>query len=121
MPRARKPTAEQIPPPLYDPAVHTDPGQVVYAELYCRCGSLWRQRDPVWAVRPMVADWIGRHRGPGCGEASKADCVAERESRREAAFRAQGRGDEYAPRDHPNLDVTCTQPRPWPVLPELEG
>jgi hypothetical protein len=106
------------PPPLYDPAVHTDPSQVVFTELYCACGGLWRQRDPVEFVAPMVAAFIAQHTGDGHVPVSKADCIGEREARREAAYRAAGRAGEYQPREHPNLDTTCTQPRPWPQLPE---
>lgn len=104
--------------PLFDPAVHTQPTQVVFAELYCACGSLWRQRDPVAYLAPMVADWIRQHAGDGHGPVSKAECVTEREARREAAFRVAGQHEQYAPKEHPHLDTTCTKDRPWPVFPD---
>lgn len=110
------PAAVQDRPPPYDPAVHVDPAMWVFAEMYCACGGLWRQRDPVSYVEPQVRAWLDRHSGQGCSPTSKATCVTEREARREAAFRAQGRGNEYAPKDHPNLDTTCIRDRPWPVF-----
>jgi hypothetical protein len=105
-------------PPLYDPAVHTDPAQPVFTELYCACGGLWRQRDPVAVVAPMVAWFTAKHTGDGHGPASKADCIAERETRREAAFRAAGKAGEYRPREHPHIDITSSELRSWPQLPE---
>jgi hypothetical protein len=123
-PAEEAPTGDVKPddaPPTYDPAVHTDPDEWVYVQLFCLCGSIWRQRDPVHTVEPFVRQWIAAHTGDGHGEASKADAIAEREARREAAFRVQGIAHEYEPKEHPNLDVTCTKPRPWPVLPPLEG
>lgn len=105
-------------PPLYDPAVHTDPKQVVFAELYCLCGGIWRQRDDVATLREWVANWIGRHTGDGHGAASKAAAVDERESRKEAAMRARGRGDQYRRKDYLNLDTTDTTVRPWPAFPQ---
>lgn len=107
--------------PLFDPAVHTDPNQLVYLELYCLCGSLLRQRDPVWAVEYMAGDFIGKHTGDGHGPASKAACIKEREAVREAAFRMAGRAAEYRPKPHPNLDVKCRKARPWPVLVDASG
>jgi hypothetical protein len=101
--------------PVYDPAVHTDPGQPVFVELYCRCGGIRRQRDPVSIVAPVVVDWVAFHAGDGHGPVSKAEAVLERETRREAGMRALGRGDLYVRGDYPNLDDTCTQPRPWPI------
>ncbi len=106
-------------PPVYDPAEHADPDQPVYVQLFCACGSLWRQRDPVRLVEPAVRGFIAQHTGPGHGAVSKTDCIGEREARREAAFRVRGRAHEYAPKDHPTLNTECTKPRPWPVLPEL--
>src|SRR5690349_3865589 len=77
--------------PRYNPAEHTDPDQDVYLELYCRCGSIRRQRDPVQLVRETVADWWALHgSADGHGPASNAEAVAEPEARREAAHRAAG-------------------------------
>ena len=104
-------------PPYYDPAVHTDPDQWVYVQVFCACGGVHRQRDPVRDVLPFLATWLTRHDGPGHGPVSKADCIAEREARREAAFRVQGKAHEYAPKDHPLLNTECTKPRPWPQVP----
>lgn len=104
-------------PPTYDPAVHVDPDEWVYVQMFCLCGSVHRQRDPLRDVLPYVAAFLARHDGAGHGPASKADCIAEREARREAAFRVQGRTDEYAPKEHPSLNTECTKPRPWPQVP----
>lgn len=101
-------------PPYYDPAVHTDPEQLVYVQVFCTCGDLLRQRDPVWAVLRLLPTWLSRHQGEDHGPASKADCVAERERRREAAHVVSGLAHEYAPREHPNLNTECTKDRPWP-------
>lgn len=103
--------------PLYDPAAHTVDGgdPVVFVELYCRCGALHRQRDPVSYVAPFVARWRERHTGTGHGEATKAQCVAERERRREAAHVVAGKAHEYAPKAHANLTVD-DEPRPWPEV-----
>lgn len=117
MPRAPK-TTPPGEPPLYDPAQHRDPDEQVYLELYCACGSIRRQIDPVRLVRATLADWLPQHQGDGHGPASKADAVAEREARREAAHRAAGRAGGYERGDYPHLDDTCTQPRPWPALEE---
>lgn len=101
--------------PLYDPAVHK-PGDdsVVYIELFCSCGSVRRQRDPVSYIAPVVADWHAVHTGPGHQEASKQECITARETRREAALVAAGRGHQYQPRDYPHLTID-DQPRPWPA------
>lgn len=107
--------------PSYDPQVHTDANEVVFLEFYCQCGFLMRQRDPVWAVADTARQLLAQHAGPGHGPASKAECIAEREAQREAAFRVVGRAAEYRPKDHPNLDVTCTKPRPWPVFPDEQA
>lgn len=103
--------------PLYDRAAHTvengDP--VVFVELYCLCGSLHRQRDPVSYVLPFLATWRERHGGGGHGEATKAECLAERERRREAAHVVAGKAADYAPKPHANLAVD-DEPRPWPEV-----
>ncbi len=106
-------------PPLYDPAVHTDPLQVVFVELYCLCGALWRQRDPVSWVEPQVRDFLTRHGGNGHGPASKKDCIDQREVVREAALVAQRRGVEYERKIYPNIDDQCTAERAWPVMPDV--
>jgi hypothetical protein len=105
-------------PPIYDPAVHTDPAQEVFIELYCECGGILRQRDPVSYVKrgPLPA-FLGRHIGAGHGPASKSDAVAAREKRREAAHVLAG--EEYSPREYPNLDTTDTTVIPWPDLSTL--
>lgn len=107
--------------PLFDPAIHTNPHELVYAELYCLCGSLLRQRDPVWAVEYMAGDFIKKHTGDGHGPASKAACIKEREAQREAAFRMVGRAAEYRPKTHNNLDVKCRKARPWPAIVDKPG
>jgi len=111
--------AEQA--PLYDPAVHTvqDDDPTVYVELYCTCGAIHRQRDPVSYVLPFLAGWHDRHAGDGHGEATKAACVTEREKRREAAHVVAGIAHEYQPKDHAHLQVD-DEARPWPALPMVE-
>lgn len=96
---------------FYDPAVHTDPEQAVRVAMFCSCGGAHRQMDPVRLVTPQVADFAARHTGPGHGQASEADALAEREARRWAAHRAQGRAHLYEPRDAGG----DTEIRPWPV------
>lgn len=113
-----EPTYERA--PLYDPAVHTRPDTWVFTELYCLCGALWRQRDPVAWVEPQVRDFLARHAGAGHGPASKAACVTEREAKREAAFRLAGEHDRYQPKPYPHLDTACAKPRPWPAFPEIK-
>lgn len=107
-------------PPLYDPAVHVDPNQWVFVELYCACGAIWRQRDPVSFVEPQVRDFLARHAGDGHGPACKADAVAARERVREAAFLVAGRSGEYQPKTYTNIDTACTRERPWPVFPPTD-
>lgn len=115
------PTTPQA--PLFDPAVHLtadgtpiegDP--TVFTELYCRCGGMHRQRDPVSLVMLMLSTFLTRHPwGDGThGEVSKAQCVAARELARLDAFKAQDKADEYSPREYTNLDHTDDSPRPWP-------
>lgn len=103
--------------PLYDPAVHTVAGgdPTVYVEVFCKCGSLHRQRDPVSYVLPFLDSWRAKHAGDGHGEATKAQCLAERELRREAAHVVAGKGDQYEPKTYANLAVD-DEPRPWPDL-----
>lgn len=105
-------------PPLYDPAVHTDPAQLVFTELFCLCGGIWRQRDPVEVVEPFVRSWLAQHVGEGHGPASKKQAVDEREARKEAALRAVGRGAEYRRKTYERLDDTDTTVLPWPTFPE---
>lgn len=114
---ARITPVEDRPPP-YDPAVHTDPEQMVFVELYCQCGALWRQRDPVSYVEPQVRDWLTRHAGEGHGPTSKKACIDQREVVREAALVGQRRGHEYMRKTYANLDDQCTAQRAWPVFPE---
>lgn len=111
------------PPPAYDPAVHADPDQWVFVELYCACGALWRQRDPVSYVEPQVRDFLARHTGEGHGPATKKACVAAREAKRKAAFLLADQAARYQPKPYPNLDTSCTKKRAWPVFPneQLEG
>lgn len=113
-----KPRKQKQPdlPPLYDPAVHTDPDLAVFVELYCACGALWRQRDPVSYVEPRVVEFLAAHTGRMHGPASKAACIDAREARREAAFKARGNSG-YRRRDYPNLDTADTTARPWPAFP----
>lgn len=105
--------AEQA--PAYDPAVHTveDGDPTVYVEVFCTCGALHRQRDPVSYVLPFLESWHARHSGNGHGEATKAECVGERERRREAAHVVAG--TEYQPKTYANLAVD-DEARPWPGL-----
>jgi hypothetical protein len=112
------PAAGDGPPPLYDPRIHTDPDQWVFTELYCTCGALWRQRDPVSYVEPQVRDFLARHAGEGHGPATKKACVAAREAKRKAAFVLRDQAHRYQPKPYPNLDAGCTKKRPWPVFPE---
>lgn len=122
-PRNTSPSGLQR-PPLYDPAVHTDPHEVVFVELYCQCGSVRKFQDPVAWIDSQVRGWLDDHPirtidggMTGHGPVSIAECVAEQEARREAAFRAVGDQPSYTPREHPDMDTTCTRPRPWPTYP----
>jgi hypothetical protein len=108
-------------PPFYDPAVHTAPDQLVYVELVCSCGRIWRQRDPVRFVQPQVRSWLARHVGDGHGPATKADAVAERERRRQAAFIAAGRERDYRPSEGLHLDLDDPTVRSWPVFEQTEA
>ncbi|SHL53226.1 hypothetical protein SAMN05443637_13522 [Pseudonocardia thermophila] len=110
-------------PPLYDPAVHTDPEQWVFTELYCECGGLWRQRDPVAYVEPQVRAFLARHSGEGHGPATKKACITAREQRRKAAYAVAGQVGRYQPKQYPHIDSACTKRRPWPVFPDqkVEG
>lgn len=113
---------EQERPPLYDPARHVDPKQWVFVELYCLCGAVWRQRDPVAFVEPQVRDFLARHAGEGHGPASKKACIAAREERRRAVFVVRGEVARYQQKQYSNIDASCTRKRPWPVFPEqVEG
>jgi hypothetical protein len=116
MPTKQRKTKQPDRPPLYDPAVHTDPDVEVFVELYCVCGALWRQRDPVSYVEPRVREFLAAHTGRMHGPASKATCIDAREARREAGFKALGRAD-YRRRDYPNLDTTDATVREWPAFP----
>lgn len=83
-------------PQLYDPAVHdTDTDPVVRVAMYCACGGVFAQVDPVSHCLPQIADFRAKHSGKGHGAASPKVALAEREARREAGFRAAGRQDEY--------------------------
>jgi hypothetical protein len=103
--------------PLYDPAAHTVDGgdPTVFAEMYCKCGSVWRQRDPVSLVLPFLESWQKQHTGAGHGEATKAQAIAEREKRREAAHVMKGIGDQYEPKPYDRFQVD-DELRPWPAL-----
>jgi hypothetical protein len=122
----KKPLARVAPddrPPTYDPAVHLDPEQTVFVELYCACGALWRQRDPVAYVEPQVRDFLTRHAGDGHGPVSKKACIDARERVREAVLVGQRRGHEYTRKTYANIDDQCTADRAWPVFPDptVEG
>lgn len=99
-------------PPLYDPAVHdTDTDPVVRLAMYCACGGVFAQVDPVSHCLPQIADFREKHSGKGHGAASPKVALAEREARREAGFRAAGRQAEYKPKrrsasDGPGFDWT---------------
>jgi hypothetical protein len=110
------PSKKVAQPPLYDPQSHLDPQQVVFVELYCMCGAIWRQRDPVEVVEPFVRGWLAKHQGAGHGPASKNAAVEERERRKEAVLTAAGRAGDYERKTYDHLDDTCTRPRPWPVF-----
>ncbi len=128
---ARKNTLARVAPdapPVYDPTAHTDPNLVVRMEVWCRCGAARRFQDPVSWIEPQARDWVARHpvTGPdgeptGHGPATIAEAVAEQEARREAAFRVVGEQASYVPRDHGDLDTTCTADRPWPAFPATES
>jgi hypothetical protein len=108
------------PPPLYDPRVHSDPDLWVFTELYCKCGALWRQRDPVSWVEPQVRDFLARHTGEGHGPATKKACVAAREEKRKAAFVLRDQAQRYEPKAYPNLDSGCVKKRAWPTFPDSQ-
>lgn len=102
--------------PVYDPGVHTDPDTVVHAQLFCMCGGVHRQLDPVRFTEPFVRSWLDKHRGDGHGPATIAEAIEEREVRKQAALRVAGRGHEYQRKTYETLDPTCTASRPWPVF-----
>lgn len=109
------------PPPVYDPATHIDPNETVHVQLFCTCGGVWRQIDPVSIVEPYVRQWLARHPvEDGHGAATIAEAIDERESRKQAAMRAGGKGGEYQRKTYETLDDTCTAARPWPVFPEKQ-
>lgn len=87
--------------PLYDPKLHSvEDNPTVRLGLYCACGGLWTQVDPVSHCLPQIEDFQQRHPGKGHGPVSPLECLEEREARREAGFRAAGRKDEYKPKAH---------------------
>jgi hypothetical protein len=100
--------------PLYDPGQHTsaDGDPMVRVELACSCGAVRKQVDPVSYITRTVTDWNARHSGSGHGEASVADAIRERESRRESAYRAAGRPEAYEP--SAPLEDASTEVRAWP-------
>lgn len=98
-------------PPLYDPDVHVDPAQVVRAELWCSCGGCWRQVDPVSHVAPQVVWFSAKHSGTGHGPVDPVEAVAEREARREAAYRSRGEQHLYALRERADIDAIT--PSTW--------
>lgn len=89
-------------PPLYDPESHTveNDNPTVRVELYCACGEVRYQEDPVSHVLPQIEDFRERHSGKGHQPVSPQEALEEREARREAGFRMAGRQDEYEPRPH---------------------
>jgi len=91
--------------PLYDPDVHLEPDEVVRVEMWCRCTGVHRQVDPLEYCRPFIHAFAERHSGPGHGPVDPAEAVEEREARREAAFRATGRQDEYEAKEYDTPDV----------------
>ncbi len=97
--------------PLYDPGQHASDDDLVRVELACSCGAVRKQADPVSYITRTVTDWNARHSGSGHGPASVADAIRERESRREAAYRAAGRPEAYEPSDLPDAS---TEVRTWP-------
>lgn len=87
--------------PLFDPKVHTADDALVRLEVYCACGGLKRWGpDPVRHIAPQLRSFEAEHHGPGHGPVSAEKSLAEREARREAGFRAAGRGHEYRPKVH---------------------
>lgn len=87
--------------PLYDPAKHSlDENPVVRLSMYCSCGGLFTQIDPVSHCLPQIEDFQQKHSGKGHGVASPKDSLTEREARREAGFRMAGRQAEYKPKKH---------------------
>jgi hypothetical protein len=119
-PKPRRKQQQPDRPPLYDPAAHTDPQQLVFTELYCLCGSLWRQRDPVAYVAPRVAEFIERHTGRSHGPASKADCIRAREARREALCMAAGKPEQFRAKTYEHIDTNDVEVWPWPRFPPPE-
>lgn len=83
--------------PAYDPKTHTveDENPTVRVDLWCECGGLWSQIDPVSHVLPQIKDFAEKHSGEGHGPTTAKKSLAEREARREASFRAAGRQSEY--------------------------
>lgn len=83
--------------PAYDPKVHTveDDNPTVLVEMWCLCGGLWTQIDPVSHVLPQIEDFQSKHSGDGHGRTTAKKALLEREVRREASFRAAGRQSEY--------------------------
>lgn len=109
-------SADEI--PFYDPAVHTDPAELVRVELYSTSGAAFRQVDPVSYVIPQVRSFVERETAGGYVAASRADAIDEAERRREAAHVMAGRGDEFVPTSKTVTDPADEQVRPWPVLEE---
>jgi len=86
--------------PAYDPGVHApDDEQLLLLEMWCECGMVHRQVDPVSHLLPQLADFRAKHTGKGHGATDAATALAEREARREAGHRATGLQDEYEPKE----------------------
>lgn len=87
--------------PAYDPAAHTvEDNPTVAVDLYCACGGLFRQVDPVTHVLPQIEDFRVKHTGEGHGPTTAKKSLTEREARRKAGFRMAGRQAEYEPKEH---------------------
>ncbi len=91
--------------PLYDPAEHTDPDQMVEVAVFCECGGAHRQLDPVSYILPMIATFREKHKGAGHSPVPAREAIREREARREAALRAAGQAAGYKPKKYAGLDV----------------
>ncbi len=92
--------SDELPPP-YDPASHSvEDNPMVSVELYCVCGGVFRQIDPVDHVLFQIEDFRVKHSGKGHGVTDGKKALVERELRREAAFRAAGRQSEYKAKKH---------------------
>lgn len=97
------PVTDPDTPPVYDPAEHADePELVVALRMFCGCGAMHQQVDPVRHVHGPIQTWRSVHVGGGHGPVDAAAAVEERDTRRWAALRAEGRQSEHEDRPAPD-------------------